>query len=200
MGTDTVDDTSGIDTLNFSAMSNGINAALYPGSGFFPANVVYDSSFTPLVNVPSCAGNVIEKGVGSASGNDFIQTGRAANILHPGPGSGGATLIDIGGCDSSNEAFPPDCGGPPCDVAVSNDTYSGFMAGDYGAVRISDLGGTADKLILPFASTDAYFEASDSDGNSSPYWLPAAPASELGSSSHALPSLRRCRRRGCWGR
>ena len=41
------------------------------------------------------------------------------------------------------------------------------MASGYGAVRISDLGGTADKLILPFASTDAYFEVSDSDGNGS---------------------------------
>jgi hypothetical protein len=142
---------------------------LYPGDGFFPANVVNDSSFTPLVNVSSNSGNVIEKVVGSASGDDFIQTGRATNILQPGPGPGGATLIDIGGCDISNkDHYPPDCGPPPYDVPASNDTYSGFSAGGYGTVRISDLGSTADKLILPFASTDAYFESSDSDGNGSP--------------------------------
>ncbi|HET7271221.1 MAG TPA: hypothetical protein VFI90_09040 [Rubrobacter sp.] len=169
MGTDTVNDASGVDTLNFSSMSSGIRASLYPGDGFFPANVVNDSSFTPLVNFPSTPGNVIEKVVGSASGDDFIQTGRAANILQPGLGPGGATLIDIGGCDISNkDHYPPDCGPPPYDVPASNDTYSGFPAGGYGTVRISDLGGTADRLILPFASTDAYFEASDSDGNGSP--------------------------------
>lgn len=168
MGTDTVVDASGMDTLNFSAMSGGINAALYPDDGQFPANMVNDSSFARLVNVSSNPGNVMEKVVGSANGDDFIQTGRAANILQPGPGAGGATLIDLGGCNGSNQANPPDCGAPPYDVPVSNDTYSGFSAGGYGEVRISDFGGTADKLILPFASTDAYFEAFDSDSNSSP--------------------------------
>jgi Ca2+-binding RTX toxin-like protein len=165
MGTDTVADGSGFDTLNFSTMSSGINAALYPGDGQFPENVVNDSSLAPLVNVSPNPGNVIEKVVGSASGDDFIQTGRANNTLQPGPGSGGARLIDIGGCNSSNQANPPDCGASPYDVPASNDTYSGFSAGGYGAVLISDFGGTADKLVLPFASTDAYFEASDSDGN-----------------------------------
>jgi Ca2+-binding RTX toxin-like protein len=168
MGTDSVVDASGTDTLNFAAMSSGIRASLYPGNTSFPANWVNDSSFARLVTVSSDPGNVIEKVVGSASGDDFIQTGEAANILQPGPGPGGATLIDLGGCDSSNVGNPPDCGNPPnLPVPVSNDTYSGFLAGGYGAVRISDLGGTADKLILPFASTDAYFEASDSDGNGS---------------------------------
>ena len=165
MGTDTVVDASGIDTLNFAAMSSGIRASLHPGDGFFPANWVNDSSFARLVTVSSNSGNVIEKVVGSASGDDFIQTGKADNILQPGPGRGGATLIDIGGCNSSNQSFPPDCGTPP--VPVSNDTYSGFSASGYGAVRISDLGGTADKLILPFATADAYFEATDEDGNGS---------------------------------
>ena len=165
MGTDRVVDTSGFDTFNFSAMSSGIRASLYPDNSPSPANVVNDSSFAPLVKVSTNPGNVIEKVVGSARWADFIQTGGAVNILQPGPGPGGATLIDIGGCNSSNLATPPDCGNPP--VAVSNDTYSGFLASGYGVVRISDFGGTADKLILPFASTDAYFEASDSDGNGS---------------------------------
>ena len=164
MGTDTVVDASGIDTLNFSAMSGGIRANLYPDDGFSPANTVRDTSFALLVDV-SNPDSVIEKVVGSASGDDFIQTGRATNILQPGPGSGGATLIDIGGCNSSNQSFPPECGAPPFAVPVSNDTYSGFRAGGYGEVFISDLGGTADRLILPFASTDAYFEASDSDNS-----------------------------------
>ncbi|HEX6709761.1 MAG TPA: hypothetical protein VF068_05460 [Rubrobacter sp.] len=169
MGTDTLNDASGFDTLNFSSMSSGIRASLYPGDTSFPANWVNDGSFARLVNVPSTPGNVIEKVVGSASGDDFIQTGRAANILQPGPGPGGATLIDLGGCDSSNQGNPPDCGNPPNPpVPVSDDTYSGIPAGGYGTVRISDLGGTADRLILPFASTDAYFEASDSDSNGSP--------------------------------
>lgn len=168
MGTDTVVDASGIDTLNFSAMSGGIRASLYPGNTSFPANWVNDSSFARLVTVSSNPGNVIEKVVGSANGDDFIQTGEAANILQPGPGPGGATLIDLGGCDSSNVGNPPDCGNPPYPpVPASNDTYSGFSAGGYGAVSISDLGGTADRLILPFDSTDAYFEASDSDNNGS---------------------------------
>jgi Ca2+-binding RTX toxin-like protein len=169
MGTDTLVDASGIDTLNFSAMSGGIRASLYPGDTSFPANWVNDGSFARLVNVSSDPGNVIEKVVGSASGDDFIQTGRAANILQPGPGPGGATLIDLGGCDGSNQGNPPDCGNPPNPpVPASNDTYSGFSASSYGAVRIADFGGPADRLNLPFASTDAYFEASDSDGNGSP--------------------------------
>ncbi len=169
MGTDTVADASGIDTLNFSAMTSGVLASLYPGDGAFPANWVNDNSFARLVTLSSDPGNVIEKVVGSANGDDFIQTGRAANILQPGPGPGGATLIDIGGCNSSNQGNPPDCGNPPNpSVPASNDTYSGFSTNGYGTVYISDLGGTADKLVLPFASTDAYFEASDSDGNGSP--------------------------------
>ena len=168
MGTDTVVDASGMDTLNFSAMSGGVRASLYPGNTSFPANWVNDNSFARLVTVSSNPGNVIEKVVGSASGDDFIQAGEAANILQPGPGPGGATLIDLGGCDSSNVGNPPDCGNPPNPpVPASNDTYSGFSASGYGEVTISDFGGTADKLILPFASTDAYFEASDSDSNGS---------------------------------
>jgi hypothetical protein len=68
---------------------------------------------------------------------------------------GGANLVDLGGCSSS------------CSTAIpaSKDTYSGFAASGYGAVLIVDYGGTADKLIIPFASTDAYFEAADRDGN-----------------------------------
>jgi hypothetical protein len=50
-------------------------------------------------------------------------------------------------------------------AGAGNDTYSGFSASGYGAVRIPDFGGTADKLVLRLASTDTYFEASDSDGN-----------------------------------
>lgn len=168
MGTDSVVDAAGIDTFNFAAMSGGIRASLYPGNTSFPANWVNDSSFARLVTVSSDPGNIIEKVVGSARGDDFIQTGEATNVLQPGPGPGGATLIDLGGCDSSNVGNPPDCGNPPNPpVPVSNDTYSGFSANGYGTVRISDFGGTADKLILPFASTDAYFEASDSDSNGS---------------------------------
>ncbi len=141
-GTDTLVDASGVDTLNFSAASGGIFAALYPDYPSYPSNVVYgangervDVSFSPL--------SVIEKVVGSASAYDNITTGRAANILQPGPGKGGADLADIGG----------------------NDTYSGFPASGHGSVSIYDNGGTADKLILPFASTDAYFEATDFDAD-----------------------------------
>jgi Ca2+-binding RTX toxin-like protein len=167
MGTDTLVDASGIDALNFSSMASGVRASLYPGDTSFPANWVNDGSFARLVTISS--GDVIEKVVGSANGDDIIQTGRAANILQPGPGPGGATLIDLGGCDDSNRGNPPDCGNPPNPpVPVSNDTYSGFSAGGYGRVLISDFGGTSDKLVLPFASTDAYFEASDSDSNGSP--------------------------------
>ncbi len=35
--------------------------------------------------------------------------------------------------------------------------------GRYGIVTIKDFGGTADKLVLPFASTDVYFSAFDND-------------------------------------
>jgi hypothetical protein len=49
---------------------------------------------------------------------------------------------------------------------VSSDTYSGFAAsGGYGQVEIADHGGTADKLVLPFASTAVYFEAWNSDSD-----------------------------------
>ena len=43
-------------------------------------------------------------------------------------------------------------------IPASSDTYAGFAASGYGEVSIQDWGGTADKLILPFAVTDAYFE------------------------------------------
>jgi hypothetical protein len=102
---------------------------------------------------------MIEKVVGSASGYDVIKTGGAANILQPGPGKGGASLADFGGCNSTTGCSTP--------IPVSNDTYSGFSASGYGTVNITDYGGTADKLILPFASTDAYFEASDGDSDGS---------------------------------
>lgn len=158
-GTDTVVDASGVDTLNFSAVSSGITAWLDPDYSGNPRNDVsgpagerIDISRSPL--------SMIEKVVGSASGYDQIFTGEAVNTLQPGPGKGGANLTDFGGCNST-------AGGCIPSIPVSNDTYSGFAASGYGGHIISDYGGTADKLILPFASTDAYFEAYDDDGDGS---------------------------------
>ncbi len=90
---------------------------------------------------------IVEKVTGS-SANDTIFTGGATNTLRPGPSAGGANLQDLGGCSPCSPAIP-----------TSNDTYSGFAASGYGSVLIEDWGGTADRLILPFAATDAYFEA-----------------------------------------
>ena len=138
-GTDTLVDASGVDTLNFSAVSGGITANLVPEFG---QNAV--SGPGGSVNVYLDPRSDIEKVVGSAKGLDNITTGGAANILQPGPGTGGASFRDYGG----NGVVP-----------VSNDTYSGLLASGYGPLYILDFGGTADKLILPFASTDAYFAA-----------------------------------------
>lgn len=87
-----------------------------------------------------------------SSKRDSIFTGGATNTLRPGPGTGGAEFIDQGGCSSSTCSTP---------IPASNDTYSGLAASGYGIVVIRDHGGTADRLALPFASTDAYFGAGD---------------------------------------
>jgi Ca2+-binding RTX toxin-like protein len=151
-GTDTLIDASGIDALNFSAVGSvggaGVEALLVP-----EFHVSYNSVIGPngdrINPSPSTA---VEKVTGSSQ-SDFIVTGKEANTLQPGPGTGGADLRDYGGISNSSGVSIP----------VSNDTYSGFSATGYGNVSISDLGGTADKLVLPFASTDAYFEAYDID-------------------------------------
>jgi hypothetical protein len=104
-----------------------------------------------LLNLAS--GTVVEKVTGTST-DDYIMTGGAANTLRPGPGTGGAALIDYGGGTISGTSYP-----------ASSDTYTGFATGGYGEVEITDHGGTADKLVLPFASTDAYFEAQGGDGD-----------------------------------
>lgn len=111
------------------------------------------------VNVSLDPRSVVEKVVGSASGFDLIFTGGAANILQPGPGTGtvqegNATFWDLGGYTDAQGSIP-----------VSNDTYSGFLAIGFGIVNIRDYAGTADNLILPFASTDAYFTTFDTEGD-----------------------------------
>lgn len=157
-GTDTLVDASGVDTLNFSAVSGGITAILHPEYSTNPQNQVSGPS-GEVVNASLSPLSTIEKVVGSASGFDIIFTGQAANILQPGPGEGGADFQDLGGCSSTTGCSPS--------IPPSNDTYSGFAASGYGAVPILDHGGTADKLVLPFASTDAYFEAFDQDSDGS---------------------------------
>ncbi len=151
-GTDTLIDASGTDHVNFSALGGS-------GSGVFAFFVREpDANY---VNGPNGArvnlssGTVVEKVTGS-SANDTLFTGGAANTLQPGPSAGGANLQDLGGCSCSP------------DIPVSNDTYSGFAASGYGSVLVEDYGGTADRLILPFASTDAYFEAFDYSGADGP--------------------------------
>ena len=74
--------------------------------------------------------------------------------MRPGPGTGGAIFIDAGGFSNNLTTIP-----------ASNDTYTGFAASGYGHVAINDHGGTADQLVLPFASTDVYFEGSNIDGD-----------------------------------
>jgi Ca2+-binding RTX toxin-like protein len=89
-GTDTLVDTTGVDTLNFSAVSGGISASLYPEYSSNPANYV-NGPAGESVKVSTSTLSVIEKVVGSASGSDSIDTGGAANTLQPGPGTGGIT-------------------------------------------------------------------------------------------------------------
>ena len=146
-GTDSLIDSGGTDTLNFSAFTGlngaGIHAHLAPelaGSNFVTG------PNGERINLSS--GTVIEKVTGS-SGHDDIRTGGATNTLQPGPRPGGSdTLRDLGGDNG---------------IPASSDTYSGFSASGYGHVHIEDYGGTADKLVLPFASTDVYFEATNGD-------------------------------------
>jgi hypothetical protein len=151
-GTDTLIDSGGTaDHLNLSALGAvGMYVFMVPEAGY---GVVVQAGgpggTISQVNLPSGGG--IEKVTGSAAG-DYIETGGAANTLRPGPGTGGADFVDHGGDNVNGVSIP-----------ASSDTYSGFAAGGYGEVPITDCGGTADKLVLPFASTDAYFEAYGSD-------------------------------------
>jgi len=153
-GTDTLTDSGGADALNFSAVdssdTNGVVVGLRPELGQNFAN----GPNAERLNLSS--GTVVERVTGSSK-RDFIYTGGAANTLRPGPGTGGAEFYDYGGCSS-----PTSCSSP---IPTSNDTYSGLSAGGYGSVVVRDHGGTADRLVLPFASTDAYFGASDNDAD-----------------------------------
>jgi len=144
-GIDTLIDASGTDTLDFAAVQ-GSNP--YP----FDTITVDFSTFDPSANYASgpngeriniSLGTKIEKIRGS-SGYDGIYTAIGPNTLQPGPGTGGAYLEDYGGYADGYISWP-----------VSNDTYSGFSASGFGPVTVYDNGGTADKLILSFAKTDA---------------------------------------------
>jgi hypothetical protein len=158
-GTDTLIDSGGsADHLNFSAVAStttyGVNVHLTPEIG---VNYAYGPTSAERIT-PSGSSTVIEKVTGS-SAYDYINTSQAANTLKPGPGTGGAYLRDYaGGCGSIVNS----CSTP---IPASSDTYTGFAAGGYGTVAIEDFGGTADKLVLPFSSTDAYFEAQNGDSD-----------------------------------
>jgi hypothetical protein len=154
-GQDTLIDSGGsADALNFSAVASageGVDADLRP-------ELSGDSVDGPNgERIDLSSGTVVEKITGSSK-LDFIRTAGATNTLQPGPGTGGAFFVDFGGCPSTfcSSAIP-----------ASNDTYSGFAASGYGPVQIRDFGGKADtdKLVLPFASTDVYFEVSSTDND-----------------------------------
>jgi hypothetical protein len=150
---DTLIDASGTDHLNFSALANGVYAVLVPetaSGGIVQGGPNGDDT----INFSS--GTVVEKVTGSSSKDDYILTGGAANTLRPGSGTGGAYLEDVGGNNNFSSGVS---------IPASSDTYSGFAASGYGNVSIVDHGGTADKLLLPFASTGAYFKAINGDGD-----------------------------------
>jgi hypothetical protein len=153
-GVDTLTDSGGsADHLNFSAVASAsgrLFVVLRPEFGN-TNNAVFD--FGGVNRITLSGSTVIEKVTGS-SGDDNIGTGGANNTLRPGPGTGGAVLTDFGGFSSPNGSAP-----------ASSDTYTGFSASGYGSVSIEDWGGAADKLVLPFASTDAYFQASSGDSD-----------------------------------
>jgi hypothetical protein len=153
-GQDTLIDSGGIDALNFSAVQSAGLGVFVQLSGDNGGSNYIQGPNGALVNLPS-GPPVIEKITGS-SGHDEIRTGALANTLQPGSGTGGANLTDWGGCPSTY------CSS---NIPVSSDTYSGFAASGYGSVVINDWGGTADKLVLPFASTDVYFEAYNADND-----------------------------------
>jgi len=151
-GQDTLIDSGGTaDHLNFSALGSDagtLYVRLVPELGENDViNAVGVNKITPS------GSTVVEKVTGS-SGDDRISTGGANNTLRPGPGTGGAYFTDFGGHSSANGSAP-----------ASSDTYTGFAASGYGDVGIQDWGGTADKLVLPFDSTDAYFQASSGDND-----------------------------------
>jgi Ca2+-binding RTX toxin-like protein len=157
-GTDTLIDSGGsADHLNFSAVASastyGVLVHLTPEKGFNQVSVLNSAERVNL----SGSSTLVEKVTGT-SAYDYINTSQAANTLKPGPGAGGATLRDYAGCTSSFDCSTP--------IPASSDTYTGLAASGYGHIAIEDFGGTADRLVLPFASTDAYFEAqSAGDGD-----------------------------------
>jgi len=152
-GSDILIDSSGTDHLNFSAVGSGAVAAYLvveqaDVEGEYGVNGPTSTDHIGLSSTP-----VIEKVTGSR-GFDHFETGKEANTLRPGPGTGGANMNDYGGSTSGSIALP-----------ASNDLYTGFAASGYGPVLVRDFGGTADRLVLPFSSTDIYLEASNSDSD-----------------------------------
>lgn len=150
-GVDTLRDTAGIDTLNFSQVSTGVGVYLVPEWGY-GWNAAYDGS--DKVNMTSY---VVENAIGG-SGADEIDGGKEDNTLMPG-GGGADYLIDWGGYD-----VDPDYPGYEA-IPVSNDTYKGFTA-NTGLDHVIDYGGDADRLDLSsFYSYEVYIDAVDLNGN-----------------------------------
>jgi Ca2+-binding RTX toxin-like protein len=148
VGTETLKDSSGIDTLNFSGVTQGLYIRAIPDWIAFraDANMATNTSTSERVDLGSSA---VERIVGS-SGSDNIRGGKESNTLMPGPG-GDDSLGDYGGC-------APVCAVSGASIPASDDTYKGFKSGSSSVI---DFGGTKDVVDLtPLASYDAYFEVS----------------------------------------
>lgn len=180
---DRVYDTSGVDTVDFSGVTGGMDIAVVPdyvnssGSSFWNSATRRSVSIDDVVfrNVDG-TNSVIEKVVGSR-GQDNIYGGKANNMLDPGPHHGSFTdlLEDRGGHPGDSAAGLPAL--PP-----SDDTYRGFLRSISNNVIVQDWGGARDTVDLrPARTSDARikFVEGDPDGFSEGIQIHIAFGSEV---------------------
>jgi hypothetical protein len=143
----------GIDTLNFSQVSDQVNVKMVPQWG--AQDYIYNRvSVGPFGQSVDLGTSPVENAVGG-SNHDLIIGGSAKNIYKGGPG-GNDVLADVGGDDGS-AVFHPELP----DLPASDDTYMGFTSGT-GHDLVVDYGGTRDVLDLrPLQSTDVYVDSFD---------------------------------------
>ena len=185
-GDDWVYDSSGVDTVDFSGVTGGMDIAVVPdyvnssGSSFWnsASRRSVSTDIVAFYNVDG-TNSVIEKVVGSR-GQDNIYGGKAKNTLDPGPHSGGSfadLLEDRGGHPGNSAAGLPAL--PP-----SDDTYRGFLPGISNNVIVQDWGGDRDTVDLrPARTSDARigFVEGDPDGFSEGIRIHIAPGSWVAS-------------------
>lgn len=139
----TIVDGSGLDTMDFSAVTASMDIVL-PS---FPGESAYAASYSPDMLAYTSTARIsgdseIESAVGG-SGEDYLYGAEAPNTLQPGSGAAEDVMWDYGGWQGRFGYDDPRL----YEFTASNDTYKGFSTNS-GLDYVVDYGGAADTLDL----------------------------------------------------